>query len=194
MARPTRIEGPTSRSRTLLATGRPARPAMEGSTQTQWKPTERTRQRARRVPTVPSTRPTPQAKPRRSDAAGDGASDAGVDGAEAGTEAGSCAVTTPVCDAGCPIAHSDGLGQTFYDCAASGTMDETQALEACTAYTGSATFCANDPIGCANADEVCTTGTATCTCWDYRGMHAGFVFVSTTSTCSCFVASPPSWN
>jgi hypothetical protein len=127
------------------------------------------------------------------DAVVEGASDAASEGAS-DTEAGSCVVTVPVCDAGCPIAHSDGLGQTFYDCTAWGTLNEAQALEACSAYTGSATLCANDPIGCANADEVCTTGAATCTCWDYRGMHAGSVFISTTSSCSCYVAGAPSWN
>jgi hypothetical protein len=131
------------------------------------------------------------------DAAGD-VSDAPGTAKDVTTEApasdAGCAVATPVCDAGCPTAHSDGLGQTFYDCVPWGTLNEAQALEACTAYTGSATQCANDPIGCANADEVCTTGSSACVCWTYTGMHSGKVFASTTTTCSCYVGSAPSWN
>jgi hypothetical protein len=114
--------------------------------------------------------------------------------ADAPASDGGCAVSAPVCDGGCAIAHSDGFGHTFYDCTPWGTMNETQALEACTAYTGSATACANDPIGCANADEVCTTGTSACVCWTYTGMHTGKVFASTTATCSCYVSPAPSWN
>jgi hypothetical protein len=114
--------------------------------------------------------------------------------AEAPTSDAGCAVATPVCDAGCPTAHSTGLGQTFYDCAPWGTLNEVQALEACTAFTGNATQCANDPIGCANADEVCTTGSSACVCWTYTGMHSGRVFASTTTSCSCYVSGAPSWN
>jgi hypothetical protein len=105
-----------------------------------------------------------------------------------------CAVATPVCDAGCPTAHSDGFGHTFYDCAPWGTFNEVLALEACVAFTGSATQCANDPIGCANSDEVCTTGSSACVCWTYTGMHSGKVFASTTTACSCYVSGAPSWN
>jgi hypothetical protein len=41
---------------------------------------------------------------------------------------------------------------------------------------------------------VCTTGASACVCWTYTGMHKGSVFASTTATCSCYVASAPSWN
>jgi len=60
---------------------------------------------------------------------------------------GGCACATPACCSGsgatpgaggpgyaCETAHSDGTGQTYYDCQPAGTYTEPQALAACVAY------------------------------------------------------------
>src|SRR6185295_1610732 len=45
---------------------------------------------------------------------------------------------TGCCGASCQISHSNGVGQTFYDCSPPGTYNQARATEACTAFTGSA--------------------------------------------------------
>jgi hypothetical protein len=104
---------------------------------------------------------------------GDGASstgDASSDVAsDARGDASGCAVLTPMCSGGCPVAHSNGLSQTFYDCVEAGTYNQTQATEACAAFTGDAAACVNNPFPCAQAGQVCSSAFTTCACWKYAG-------------------------
>jgi hypothetical protein len=70
---------------------------------------------------------------------------------------GGCACSTPACcsttgatpGAGgpgyaCETTHSNGVGQSFYDCTATGTYSEPQALAACEAYVASIGLPASD--------------------------------------------------
>jgi hypothetical protein len=124
------------------------------------------------------------------DVADDGAADAdetGIDGApEGGRDA-----TTDGGDGGCPIAHSNGQGQTYYDCTPLGTYNVTQAFEACTAFTGNMSLCTNDPVTCGGGDQVCSSS-AMCACWRYNGTNAGRTLKTT--TCQCLGSSAPMWD
>ena len=55
---------------------------------------------------------------------------------------------TGCCSGKCQTAHSNGNGQTFYDCAAGKTHNETQAGEACAALTGGSGACSAKSAGC----------------------------------------------
>jgi len=48
---------------------------------------------------------------------------------------------TGCCSGGCQIAHSNGLGQNFYDCSSLGTYTQASAIEACAAFSGSSASC-----------------------------------------------------
>ncbi len=98
----------------------------------------------------------------------------------------------------CPsMTHLNGAGQSFYDCTASGTFNNAQAHEACTAYAISqghdSTFCVDfgacPPNG---GPTVCYSVSNTCTnfCWGYTaGKNAGWL-----ENCSCPDAQIGSWN
>jgi hypothetical protein len=109
-----------------------------------------------------------------------------------------CECSTPACcGAACQTAHSNGVGQTFYDCVSQGTYNQTQALEACAAFAPGgpciqgSTFC-----GLAVALFVCNVGSSSCTCWEYQGPNPGAVYANASSNvCSCSTASGlPPWN
>ena len=105
-----------------------------------------------------------------------------------------CECATPACcGQKCQTTHSDGLGQTFYDCAPLATYNATQALEACAAYTGNMAECASG-YKCGNAYAACSAGAAVCDCWAYSGGVAGHVGTSVNTTCYCPLASDPKWN
>ena len=137
------------------------------------------------------------------EAAADGAFDGGSDaeleaGKEASTdaapEASNCAVASPVCSGGCPIAHSDGLSQMFYDCVEAGTYNETQAFEACAAFTGDSGACANNPISCSQSNSVCSSRFTSCACWKYSGpQDVGKVLNTGTTSCSCVGTNGLPW-
>jgi hypothetical protein len=94
-----------------------------------------------------------------------------------------CNQTPPNAD-GCEtpqsaVKHSTGIpGVSYYDCAPLKTYGVTQALEACTAYTGDGSQCATTT--CRNATLgpiVCSTGAVNkdCVCWSYGGTNIGYV-------------------
>ncbi len=118
----------------------------------------------------------------------DAPSDAG--GSDASTV---CAAAGLTCDAGCTM-HSNGVGQSFYDCAPLGTYDLTQAFSACAAFSGDAGACGNDPIACSSGDQVCSSGSSVCVCWRYNGTNAGKVHNAGSSTCTCIGSTNPTWN
>jgi hypothetical protein len=119
------------------------------------------------------------------------------------------AATAPNAD-GCETAmasaqHSTGIpGISYYDCAPRGTYGLTQALEACTAYTGDGSQCAT--FACTNTKNgpiVCSTGALAkdCECWSYGGLNAGYVDNSggppgaTGANCFCpSTTLDPMWN
>jgi hypothetical protein len=96
------------------------------------------------------------------------------------------AITARCCDDNaCPAAHVTGYGaqpsgasQTFYDCET--TVDEKLAMDACIAYSGSASYCM------ATACRPSTVKTVVCNlnapvsqdsvCWAYSGTAAGWVY------------------
>lgn len=127
--------------------------------------------------------------------AGDGSSDDAV--TDARTDA---APDADGGDEGCSIAHSNGLGQAFFDCVPLGTHNQAQALEACAAFTGNMSLCV--PVGCSPGMEVCSTGFTSCACWKYQGSNIGHVSMpggageggSGGGTCICPNAASATWN
>lgn len=118
-----------------------------------------------------------------------------------------CECSTPACcGTGCQTTHSDGVGQSFYDCNAPKSYNQSQAQSACTAYTGSAAACTPSTTCCnglqignlclgMTAHSVCGSTGGKCYCWQYQGPNSGKV-ESEGSGCSasCGGGSDPSWN
>jgi hypothetical protein len=93
----------------------------------------------------------------------------------------------PASACGCPgcVIHSNGVGETFQDCVASGTHDPTQALEACSAFTGTSADCATESCtsgsggpGKTPGQAVCGTRASVCDCWAFVGAAVGLVQLS----------------
>lgn len=95
-------------------------------------------------------------------------------------------------DGGCLVVHSNGIGQSFEDCAPLGTRNLTEATAACVAYTGNAAQCINNPPGCTTG-SVCSSGAAMCACWRYVGPAGGHVSPPA-ATCGCASGSSPAWD
>jgi len=116
-----------------------------------------------------------------------------------------CECATPgCCGTGCETTHSDGVGQSFYDCNAAGSYNGSQAQAACTAYTGMASACTPSTVCCGlnvgiclgmTAHSVCGSTGGKCYCWQYQGPNQGKV-ESEGSSCSasCGGGGDPSWN
>jgi hypothetical protein len=119
-----------------------------------------------------------------------------------------CNTTAPNAD-GCETPqsaakHATGIPNiSYYDCAPLKTYGVTQALEACTAYTGDGSQCAT--FACTNPKNgpiVCSTGALNkdCECWSYGGLNVGYVDNSgglpgsTGSNCFCPSTTDPTWN
>jgi hypothetical protein len=94
---------------------------------------------------------------------------------------------TPTCctEDACPSAHitgfatqPSGASETFYDCETA--VSEKLAMDACTAYSGSASYCV--AIGCGSPSPkivVCNTKapiSQDSVCWAYAGTAAGWVY------------------
>jgi hypothetical protein len=92
----------------------------------------------------------------------------------------------------CETTHSDGVGQSYYDCNPLKTYNSTTALEACGAFAGSESKCSS--YTCGSDTVICSDGAATCDCWQYSGSHAGQVDVNSNTTCYCPIAGDPTWN
>lgn len=113
-----------------------------------------------------------------------------------------CECATPgCCGTGCETAHSDGVGQSFFDCNAKATYSETTGFSACTAYALSVGATAADcfgPLYCSgnSAPTICFgTGGSQCTsyCWEYAGKYADGG-AGTVWDCTCPAHAVGSWN
>ena len=122
-----------------------------------------------------------------------------LDSAAGPTEAGA---KGGACGASGPTVHSNGVGQTFRDCAPRGTHNATQALEACATFTGESASCtiascaaSGDGAGTAASDQAaCSTGSSVCNCWTFTGASAGLVQSTSPKKCRPCAAGGSSWN
>lgn len=89
------------------------------------------------------------------------------------------------------LVHSNGLGQTYEDCAALGAHDARLATLACQAANLGATCETKGCSGGSDATAVCARPND-CTCWTYDGTGKGHV--RTDRNCTCGVDADPSWN
>jgi hypothetical protein len=118
-----------------------------------------------------------------------------------------CECATPgCCQTACETIHSNGIGQTFHDCAALGTHDQMQAQAACTAFTGNNAQCASTGTTCLlNSSlvelpqSVCGSASGKCFCWVYAGSASGVgtvKMVANISMCSavCPTIGDKTWN
>jgi hypothetical protein len=107
-----------------------------------------------------------------------------------------CECATPACcGASCETTHSNGVGQSYYDCLSPATFGSKAGMEACAAYAG------NNAAGCSagwtcNGDTtkyVCFSpdGGSSCGpyCWGYSGSGAGKVV-----DCTCPGNPRGTWN
>jgi hypothetical protein len=100
---------------------------------------------------------------------------------------------TACCGSSCQTAHSNGVGQTFYDCNPLDTYNQTTATAACAAFTGSAASCTAYACTGNAGSVVCSPGGA-CTCWKYDPGNSGVTGKVSTS-CGCPVSSgATSWH
>jgi hypothetical protein len=101
-------------------------------------------------------------------------------------------------DGGCqPVTHNNGFGQTFVDCVALNTHDETQAHKACLALEAGA--CSVMSVNCVSgAPQMleCESTLGQCACWAYTGTYTGSANKDSLSNlCACPTASlSPPWN
>ena len=100
---------------------------------------------------------------------------------------GCCASGKAATSGSCQPAHSDGVGETYYDCAPLATYNNTEALAACTAFAtahgGSMADCESTDCPATKGSPedfiVCSDGIAgsgiPCYCWGYGGPSKGNV-------------------
>lgn len=98
---------------------------------------------------------------------------------------------------GCP-AHSNGLGQSYFDCSALGTPGDqatytaTMAQEAAGAWPPGGT---TSSITCGAGQAVVSMAASSAAVWVYSGTLAGRVHLNSgSSAAQCPIASDPSWN
>jgi hypothetical protein len=130
--------------------------------------------------------------------------DTGSTAAEAGADTGACGVqcaTPGCCGSACETGHSDGVGQSYFDCNPPSTYTEMAAFSACTAYAltvgSNATSCVG-PLYCkgSSAPTICFTnssGSCATYCWQYSGVYAG-AGPGTVWDCACPAHMVGSWN
>jgi hypothetical protein len=103
----------------------------------------------------------------------------------------SCCAGTACCAGGsCQTAHSNGLGQTFYDCAPLGTLTFDAATAAADAWSAGTTYGLFFSGNCLGRQ---TAGA--CAVWCYDGLFAGRVHENLLSI-ECLSPSvvDPTWN
>jgi hypothetical protein len=140
---------------------------------------------------------TPTANPPSIDAVGTSPTPA----KDPAKDAGACP-----CASGCTV-HSNGLGQTYEDCAPAGTYNQREAQEACSAFAGNSASCTIQSCssgggggpGKASLDPtleqaVCSTGATTCSCWTFSGENAGLVQSTKSNKCDPCGRGRPGWN
>ncbi len=112
---------------------------------------------------------------------------------------GGCTCKTPMCcGASCETTHSNGVGQSFYDCNPVGTFSYVTAHEACAAYTGDPTPANCKTFGCQGEPSswavVCSNevggNASACVCWEYVGGQIGKFDTS----CECPSVSDGTWQ
>ncbi len=116
------------------------------------------------------------------------ASGANLDGCE-------CA-GTGCCAGACQTTHSNGLGQSYFDCSPLGTYSLTAAQAARAAWTGAGVdaqgACGS---GGPSSPQCVSRQTATqCAVWCYTKSVAGHVNLSNTTSCTCPTTASPTWN
>ncbi len=112
---------------------------------------------------------------------------------------GGCECATPsCCGSSCATTHTNGVGESYWDCVDAGTYDQTQAGKACTAYTNAQFACS--PASCVgDAGDLVICGSpdgGACGCWDYTGTDKGYVFKSNSPEAGCFCPNTTDsiWN
>jgi hypothetical protein len=116
-----------------------------------------------------------------------------------------CECATPGCCSGaCQTTHTDGVGQSYYDCNSTGTFTEVTATEACTAFAASVGGTAADCSGgwtCSGSSTqyVCygTKNATVCAdyCWMYTGKQPdGGPGAGVVIDCNCPGNVVGSWN
>jgi hypothetical protein len=107
-----------------------------------------------------------------------------------------CECATPSCCGNqCALKHANGLGQSFWDCVALNTYDQTQGTEACAAYTGNQNACS--VYSCTGGGQnkvVCGVTNGLCACWNFSGSNVGKVLLNNSASCFCPGANDPAWN
>jgi hypothetical protein len=99
-------------------------------------------------------------------------------------------------DAGClSMVHSNGQGQTYFDCSPPMTYTETEAQKACVASTVDAAACSANTTVCSifgGETVICSTS---CVCWGYTGGAMGHVNTGGLGhVCTCPGQLDPTWN
>jgi hypothetical protein len=110
-----------------------------------------------------------------------------------------CECATPACCSGgaCQTTHSNGAGQSFYDCVSTGTYNAAQAQEACAAHPGGGP-CTALGLACGSLawELICTQGASDCYCWEFMGPNPGTVQINANNNvCACSTGPGlPTWN
>jgi hypothetical protein len=114
------------------------------------------------------------------------------------SEAGPVEAAPPV-EACVPTTHTDGVGQTWQDCAPVGTYTQAEAEAACMANGGA--LCVASDCGGSGSLAVCDVdphGAGNCICWVYSGALVGDVNVMGGCTnalqASCNSGPPYTWQ
>jgi hypothetical protein len=94
------------------------------------------------------------------------------------------------CSGKCQNKHSNGTGQSYYDCVALGTYNQEQAIKACEAYGGAGSCFGGN---CSQGAIVC--GGDDCVCWGYSNQIAGKWYNGNGKGCWCPVSTDlTTWN
>jgi hypothetical protein len=113
-----------------------------------------------------------------------------------------CECATPgCCGSACQTDHSDGVGQSYFDCNQPATYTEMTAFSACAAYALSVGSSATNCVGgltCrgSSVPTVCFTsssGSCATYCWQYTGVYADSG-PGTVWDCACPAHRVGGWN
>ncbi|HEX9049586.1 MAG TPA: hypothetical protein VF841_03550 [Anaeromyxobacter sp.] len=95
----------------------------------------------------------------------------------------------------CQISHSNGVGQSFYDCVPAGTYDVTQAQKAAQAWDPGGMPVAGYTLGCASQSCLGWQTAHACGVWCYGGdILQGRAEAVQSLVCPCPTPGSPSWN
>lgn len=136
------------------------------------------------VEQVVDSSPAEASAPADAGSRGEGAANA--DGGEMEATTDCCSNPTMACKGGCAdaapkecddaglVTHSDGIGQTWQDCAPLGTYDVAEAQAACKANAAPCVMhvCTGSDLAVCNLDPDVP---GYCTCWTYAGTDVGHV-------------------